>query len=234
MNALRWTLVCASLLFPVGIVVAAGGGGGGTVPSCIEDTWNCTEWASCSPAGQQSRTCALTSDCFSVPNTPPAQTQSCIPPVSQSAPEEPKPVPAAVEQLPTALSPSPPRSTPQSTKPACVSSTWNCGDWSALYDARGLEHRSCVLVSECVASPTPSPSTARACTKLQCGNKDVLKDRIQCRLELASEGLRRELEIQYLPEGCRAMRDREEQEECIDRYRAFNACWEVPEGEKRL
>ena len=30
------------------------------------------------------------------------------------------------------------------------------------------------------------------------------------------------------------MRDREEQEECIDRYRAFNACWEVPEGEERL
>lgn len=64
------------------------------VPSCTQDTWNCSDWSGCSSSGVQTRTCSVTLEC-SVADTPsPITTQSCIPPA--------QPVSISVEDISSA------------------------------------------------------------------------------------------------------------------------------------
>ena len=61
-----------------------------------------------------------------------------------------------------------------------------------------------------------------------------MQDRIACRLNLAPAGISRELQIQYLPEECRVITNAAEKKDCVDRYRSFAPCWNIPEGEERF
>ncbi len=49
-------------------------------PSCTQDTWSCSDWASCSSSGFQTRSCTKTSECSSVVTLSPNTSQSCTPP----------------------------------------------------------------------------------------------------------------------------------------------------------
>lgn len=199
-------------LFAATSVFAIGSGSGGSPPACAQSTWTCADWSSCSTSGTQTRNCTLTFSCPTANTPEPATTQSCTPP----------PQPPAAPQVTT-----PP-------KPACTSSKWECGAWSATCDIYGQGHRVCRLVADCPASPTPSPVTSQACARLQCGDKTTLHDRIACRLNLAPEGAAQELKIQYLPEECRATADKTEKSECIARYKSYAPCWNLPAGESRF
>lgn len=195
-------------------VFAIGSGSGGSPPACTQSTWTCTDWSSCSTSGTQTRNCTETFHCSTADTPEPPTTQSCTPPT-------PPPQPPASPQA------APP-------KPACTASKWECGTWSATCDIYGQEHRSCRLVADCPASPTPSPVNLQACTHLQCGGKATLHDRIACRLNLAPEGAAQELKIQYLPEECRAATVKIEKNECIARYKLYAPCWNLPAGEGRF
>jgi hypothetical protein len=48
-------------------------------PVCTADTWTCTDWSSCSTAGSQTRSCAMTTDCPGVVTASPAITNVCTP-----------------------------------------------------------------------------------------------------------------------------------------------------------
>ncbi len=209
---------------------AAGGGGGGSVPSCTDNVWTCNDWSSCSTAGMQTRTCNLTFSCATATNQKPPESQSCIPPTPVPTPT-PQSSAKPMVSTPTPQSSAVPTATPT---PSCTASTWQCGGWSASCDASGQEHRSCHLVADCAQSPTSSPPTAQACSRLQCGNKQTLRERISCRLSLAPSGVARELQIQYLPEECRVIPDSNEKKECIARYKSYRPCWNLPEGEGRF
>ena len=37
-----------------------------------------------------------------------------------------------------------------------------------------------------------------------------------------------------MPEACRAMTDNDEKEECIQRYKEYQPCWNLPEGQGRF
>ncbi len=198
-------------------VFAAGGGGGGSVPTCTDNIWTCNEWSPCSTAGTQTRTCVLTFSCVTAANQKPSETQQCIPPT---------PIPTPIPQ--------PSIMTTATPTPSCTASTWVCGAWSASCDAFGQEHRSCRLIADCSKFPTSSPSTARACQHLQCGNMKTLSERISCRLKLAPAGVTRELQIQYLPEECRVIANAAERKECIARYKSYQPCWSLPQGEGRF
>lgn len=204
-------------------VFGAGGGGGGSVPSCTEDLWSCTNWSQCGDNGIQTRVCSFSFDCYSADTPKPQESQTCTPPAP--------PVPPATEQTP---SPSPtPTPTSQTTAPSCTKDVFTCGNWSSSCDANGRENRTCRLTSDCPSAQTPPPSSSRACQTLQCANKATLRERIFCRLNLAPAGVARELELQYLPEGCKAETG-EEQKECINIYRSFQPCWGKKVGEERF
>ncbi len=211
-------LIAAGIIIPTILVFAAGGGSGGSVPTCTDNIWTCTDWSSCSTSGTQTRTCALTFSCASATNQKPTEIQSCTTPT---------PIPAIQpSNIPSAVSPT--------EKPLCTSSTWECGPWSASCDVNGQEHRSCHLVADCPRSPTSSPAAARACSHLQCGDKATLHERISCRLGLAPSGVARELQIQYLPEECRTMKNVNDKKECISRYKQYQPCWNLPAGDGRF
>ncbi len=203
-------------------VFAAGGGGGGGVPMCSEDVWVCTDWSSCSASGSESRKCSISFDCTVVDTPKPDEMRACTPP-------PPPPPPPPIVSTPPSVSEE--KSAPAAT---CTASKWECGAWSVSCDANGLQHRACRLANECPGSPTPSPSTTKACDHLQCANKAALHDRISCRLNLAPAGVAQELKLQYLPEECRAMSDGKERQECIVRYKAYTPCWNIPAGEGRF
>ncbi len=206
------TGLCAASL-----VLAVGGGGGGAVPTCSADTWSCGDWTTCSASGTQSRTCTMTYDCPGVDTPMPAQNQMCTPP----------PTPPAPTPTPAGAAPSP-------AAPQCSADKWTCGNWSASCDINGQEHRTCKVSFDCPNVDTPEPAIDRACTKLQCGDKTDLRDRIYCRLNLAPAGIARELQIKYLPEECRAIPDATEQKDCIAKYKSYQPCWNIPDGDTRF
>lgn len=223
-NTSLYTLLLVGALTLISVhVLAAGGGGGGSVPSCNEDVWDCTGWSQCSEAGTQTRVCNLSFDCGNADTPKPAESQSCTPPVPTQPEPEPTPVPIPV--------PSP--TTAPASAPPCTKDTFACSNWSAACDANGRENRTCRLTFDCSNAQTPPPFTSRACQKLQCGNKNTLGERIICRLNLAPAGVARELEIQYLPEGCKAETG-DEQKECINIYKSFQPCWAKKAGEERF
>lgn len=49
-------------------------------PSCTQDTWNCSDWLTCSSSGSQTRSCSKTLECPSVVTPSPITSQSCTPP----------------------------------------------------------------------------------------------------------------------------------------------------------
>lgn len=197
------------------VVFAAGGGGGGGVPSCNEDQWDCTDWSQCSEGGNQTRICSLSFDCYSANTPKPVESQSCTPPI---------PIPTPVELQPQKVEPE---------KPSCTKDTFACSAWSVSCDTYGREYRTCSLSFDCSNVQTPPPPKSQMCQKIQCGNKIALRDRIFCRLNLAPAGLARDLELQYLPEACR-VETGDEQKECINRYKSFQPCWNIKEGEERF
>lgn len=79
---------------------------------------------------------------------------------------------------------------------------------------------------------TPQPPFVKPCEKLQCEDGRTIRDRVWCRLNLAPAGLARELQIQYLPEACRAF-EAAERDRCIARYKSYQPCWGVPDDAGR-
>ncbi len=65
--------------------------------TCTEDTWNCSNWSTCSSSGSQIRTCSKTFDCSVVNTQSPNTTQSCTPPTPVQTPE---PVPVVIPTTP--------------------------------------------------------------------------------------------------------------------------------------
>ncbi|MEK7664008.1 MAG: hypothetical protein AAB340_00965 [Patescibacteria group bacterium] len=209
-------LLILSVVFLWKQILAAGGGGGGSVPSCNEDLWNCSDWSQCSQEGIQTRTCSLSFDCGNANTPKPQESQSCTPPV------------------PPLLPPAPlPKDEPKPAPPSCAKDTFTCGNWSVSCDSFGRESRVCKLSFDCPNAQTSPPLSSRTCQKLQCGNKETLRERIYCRLNLAPAGVARELEIQYLPEGCKGQAGHE-QKECVNTYKSFQPCWNKKEGEERF
>lgn len=211
----------SALGFGAVFVLAAGGGGGGSVPPCTADTWNCSDWAACSSFGTQTRTCMLWVDCASVATPKPPEFQSCVPPGS-IVPQP--PLPPQTEQPPA----------PSPLPPACRADRWVCDGWTSACSAEGVQTRACRIATDCPGVNTASPATDRPCPKLQCGGKTALRERTLCRLELTPAGLTRELEIEYLPEECRALRAPGAKKSCIELYKAFGPCWYKGEGEERF
>lgn len=214
-------------LFLASTVFAVGGGGGGSVPSCTEDQWDCTGWSQCSAGGMQTRICTLTYDCSTSATPQPSESQSCAPPT-----------PPAVTST-QVIPPSTPASAPApklETKPqppVCARDIWICGEWSQSCNIYGREQRVCKLSTDCPNVETPPPLETQPCQKVQCGNKNTLRERIFCRLNLTPAGAARDLELQYLPEACR-VRDEAEKKSCIERYKSFQPCWNITEGEGRF
>lgn len=224
------TIIFLSLLigiFVIGFsiyssVFAVGGGAGGSVPTCTEDVWTCGEWSTCSAAGKQTRNCQLSFDCETASTPSPAVEGACTP----ATPPAP---------VPPSDNPQGPESPQNSGKSeSCTEDVWTCSSWSKACDVNGNQNRTCRLTSDCPAADTPPPLTQQKCDHLQCGAKPELHDRIACRLNLAPAGIARELQLQYLPEECRAMASDKDKEVCEERYKSYESCWNLPAGESRF
>ncbi len=209
---------------------AAGGGSGGSVPSCDSDVWVCSDWGECSPQGSAKRTCVKTFDCLgeAVDTKRPEEKKDCVPPSQPAPPPEPAPTPvptpppapAPVHTPAPTLAPTPPTPLPV----ACTEDTWGCTAWTAC-DPQGNQIRTCLKKNDCAAADTPSPRFTKRCETLQCGNLRTLRDRVFCRLNLTPAGVARELEIEYLPEACRLLEDKDARSLCIERYKSYQPCW---------
>ncbi|RJP43650.1 hypothetical protein C4587_02835 [Candidatus Parcubacteria bacterium] len=81
--------------------------------------------------------------------------------------------------------------------------------------------------------PVQTPKEVPSAPQLRCGNKAALRERVACRLGLSETELRTELEIQYLPEECRAL-GADSRQSCVAQYRAFQPCWQMPLGPGRV
>jgi hypothetical protein len=228
MRKASFTLAITGIFLFTGFYVfAIGSGSGGIIPqepSCSADTWNCSEWSSCSALGRQTRTCTLSFDCLSAVTPRPAEEQSCTPPQPEQKPTTPEPI--QLEQTPPAPKPI--------QKSSCTADRFECGPWSSTCNINGLEERTCRKVFDCPSADTSPPETQRACSHLQCGNKASLRERISCRLNLTPAGTARELQIQYLPEECRALQNEAVKNTRIARYKSYEPCWNVPAGEERF
>lgn len=217
-------------------------------PACVADTFNCSLWSDCSDDGIQTRTCRILSDCPIVETPTPPEQQTCAPSQTQPEPEpEPDPEPAFSEPQPErepkpqaeqkkepapAPAPAPvPVSAPKST---CSADTWECGAWSESCDTFGNHKRECTRTFDCSGVETQQPEAFKRCEKLQCGQLENMRDRIECRLKLTPAGIARELEIEYLPEECRSYSDEEKQFACIQLYESFDPCWDMEKPNERF
>lgn len=188
---------------------AVGGGGGGQappVPTCTQDIWGCGAWEPCTPQGEQTRVCSLVTDCPESVTPVPDMLQSCVPPAPEPTPE------------------------PEITK--CQEDLWSCSNWLDC-DTFGNMRRTCELVEDCPTAESSQPRISQRCDRLQCGNIAVLRERVECRLRLVPAGLARELEIQFLPEACKAFAVGDTRAECISLYKSFDPCWSLPLGDRR-
>lgn len=127
-----------------------------------------------------------------------------------------------------------PLETQSCTPPAlvCTEDTWNCSDWS-LCQSDGRQKRTCNLANDCRTAETPRPQETQVCPGLTCGHLPTLSERIKCRLNLNQEELAREFSILYFPEYCKLEDSDEEQQACIELYRSFHTCWQMPFWKKR-
>jgi hypothetical protein len=117
---------------------------------------------------------------------------------------------------------------PKTAPAACAADEWTCDEWAAC-DISGNQHRACRLTKNCATVTTNAPESDRPCTELQCGNKPVLRDRVACRLSLDPVGMKRELEIQFLPELCRSLPEGAGRASCVQFYKDIQPCFD-PEG----
>lgn len=67
------------LILVLPTVFSAGGGDGGSssVPSCFQDTWECSGWSTCNINGVHFRICKMTFDCSKANTSKPSETESC-------------------------------------------------------------------------------------------------------------------------------------------------------------
>ncbi|HTK04676.1 MAG TPA: hypothetical protein VL500_03770 [Candidatus Eisenbacteria bacterium] len=114
----------------------------------------------------------------------------------------------------------------------CTSDTWSCEDWQAC-DARGGQHRDCRMTIDCDGVQTVKPVTDRPCPTLQCDQPDM-RDRLSCRLKLEPAGLDREDQIRYMPELCRPMAVKAEQDACVALERSLEPCRKKPLFDDRI
>ncbi len=247
-------LFLGALAVGASVFAAGGGGGGGGGSSCTEDQWGCTEWGSCSPDGRQARSCHVTYDCPTANTPSPVTEQNCTPSQPSctndvwtcgdwSACRDGAQTRVCSQTFDcpgtTSLAPIQKRSceptVPIKPPPAtgCDSDTWTCGGWQGC-DAYGNQNRICHLAKDCPSVDTPSPTASQRCDHLQCGDLSTLDARVRCRVNLAPAGIDRELELQYLPEECRAERNGPARAACIARYRAIVPCYKPPVGEQRF
>lgn len=240
-------LIFMITLLPAGVVWGVGGGSGGS-SSCTEDTWTCGDWSACVAPGNQTRTCTLTFDCPNLDTPRPAGSQTCTVPTPPAAPTPapetpspaptPEPAPAAAAIIPTTTETAPEvkKATPPPTPPSptsCNVDVWTCAEWTPC-DMDGNQKRTCNLTFECPRTDTEQPKLIRRCETLQCGNKENMRDRVLCRLNLSPAGIARELEIEYLPEECRTITDMSKRKTCIDTYKSYKPCWNIPVGDGRI
>ncbi len=58
-------------------------------------------------------------------------------------------------------------------------------------------------------------------------------ERVFCRLNLAPEGVKRDLELEYNPEACRPLKGHD-REECLEYYKDYWPCWKEKTLEGRV
>lgn len=123
--------------------------------------------------------------------------------------------------------------------PSCTEDTWSCTEWEKCQKS-GLQTRKCYLVDDCPNVNTPKPAEAGSCAyvsdmlaSLKCHNLATMKERVGCRLGLADADLKKDLQIAYLPEECRALSSDAEKEDCVLLYSKSQQCWSLPIGSSR-
>lgn len=197
-------------------------------PPCSEDTWQCSEWGVCSSEGKQTRLCELLFDCKNVTNIEPLKERECE--IANNVKEETRKNPE--ERNPFAPLPAEPQKVIQknSSIVGCDQDRWDCGPWSNECDSSGNHTRACKITIDCPNVDTPPPQYFKKCERLQCGDKNTIKERALCRLGLSPAAITREYEIQYLPEECKFIKNENKRFACIKKYKDYKPCWARPIG----
>jgi len=237
MKRFRLTAIMSviGLALPLSLALAVGSGGGGsnkntntatntvvnTTPSCSQDTWSCTNWSSCSPAGQQTRTCSKTVDCATADTPQPATTQACTPTPTCgsdtwvcsdwgtcSSTGRQERTCRMTANCATATTPSP------ITEQACTPNI------NAVINAVGNINTETTANTNVVSR--------------YCYERATLRERVDCRLRLPAEDYNQEIANYYLPEECRFFDAGDiQRQQCIDQYKAYEPCWSEPVGDQR-
>lgn len=88
------------------------------------------------------------------------------------------------------------------------------------------------MKNDCPGVVSEKPQTQSRCDHVQC-NQATTYERVLCRLSLKPEGVKRELELEFNPEACRAFQG-DEQAECLTYYKSYWPCWKGTTLEKRV
>lgn len=227
-----------------------------TADDCDEDVYFCTDWSACSSDGTQTRDCILSDDCATVDDPLPNEAQACDAVADEESTEtgeqdqetneastedlandesvdEAEVAEGAVEEAAADTVIETTGTVPVHSNPNCIEDEWSCDSWEEC-DIYGNQIRACSMTAHCPNADTESPEEDQRCDHLQCGNKENLRERIRCRLNLAPAGISRELEIQYLPEECRVLSNQDEKKECSSLYLSYRPCWSKRIGEERF
>ncbi len=206
-------------------------------PECTADEWTCGQWGPC-VGSRQRRICTKSTDCPLADTPSPAtevacrldcgndiwtctawsacastgvRTRTCTLRTDCEVPDQPVPKPAEREACMPPKASKPPAPRPAARPPQPPPPT---------------------------IAPVPVLSATAAVPSLICGNLSTLEERVRCRIGLDEETLERELQVQYLPEECRALREGAEDvkgvETCVTRYQKLRPCWAKPIGAERL
>lgn len=249
------TLPLAGILVAATAWAAGGGGGGGggggsgsdgsnpITSTCVNDTYFCSDWSTCSAEGQQTRACQISFDCPNAADPTPPESQPCIPPctadewacnpwstctregrqqrgctISHDCPTTETPRPAEEQACtPPPVTPPLPQPTPTpSPTPARL---------------RPSPRATPRPTPRATPNPTPMPTTPGLPV---CNTLPTLRERVRCRLTIPPPELERQQGLDYLPEECRSIGDRVAQQQCVDLYRQLQACWKFPVGPARI
>lgn len=195
---------------------------------CTDDQWSCNEWSECSEGGRI-RQCNWPSYCSNESANKPETTQICE---VETPKEEVKESEAENEQKAEAKKQTKEKQieiTPAVTE--CNESDYYCGDWG-ICEEDGRQRRTCQATNSCSGSAIPEQE--RICPGLKCEHLDTIKERIECRLKLSDSEAKKEKKILYAPEYCRIEEGAQEKNICINLYWAFEKCWAMPAGNKRM
>ncbi len=69
--------------------------------------------------------------------------------------------------------------------------------------------------------------------ELLCGDRNTRRERVRCRLNLESDELEEEYQLEYLPEECKAL-ERDRRDRCINIYRNAQSCWRFNRNAERV